>query len=65
MAKKLPPGCGYMGKDFGAPYIDSQCFGGKLYDLDDGEDGLINEPCEYIPCPQCKPAEHQAWLATD
>jgi len=57
MAEMLPKGCGYMGHDFGAPYLDSECFGGQLYDLDDGENGLINEPEEYIPCPACNVVE--------
>ncbi len=55
----LPDGCGYMGKDFGANYIDSQCFGGRLYDLDDCDGSLLYEPTEYKPCPQCK---HDEWL---
>jgi len=50
-----------MGQDFGAPYIDSQCFGGQLYDLDNcDEPGTLNEPGEYLPCPQCN---HGEWLA--
>jgi len=55
----LPDGCGYMGRDFGANYIDSQCFGGRLYDLDDGDDGCLNEPMEYLACPNCQMEE---WL---
>ena len=58
--KMLPKGCGYTGYDFGASYKDSQCFGGQLYDLDhcDG-DGLLFEPMEYKPCPECR---HDEWL---
>lgn len=52
-----------MGKHFGASYIDAECFGGQLYDLDDGDDGLLNEPDEYIPCPKCKPEEYADMLA--
>lgn len=49
-----------MGKDFGAPYIDSQCFGGRLYDLDRcNDDGCLYEPIEYMPCPECN---HQLFL---
>ena len=62
-AKKLPPlpkGCGYTGQDFGANYIDSECFGGRLYDLDNcDEPGTLNEPGEYLPCPNCR---HEEWL---
>jgi hypothetical protein len=53
----LPEGCGYMGYDFGANYLDSQCFGGQLYDLDNGEGGVLNEPAEFLPCPICNPSE--------
>lgn len=56
---ELPNGCGYMGRDFGASYIDSECFGGQLYDLDNGEQGVLYEPMEYLPCPQCR---HEEWL---
>lgn len=56
----LPAGCGYMGYDFGAGYIDSECFGGQLYDLDNcDEPGTLNEPHDYYPCPQCR---HEEWL---
>lgn len=55
----LPDGCGYMGRDFGAPYIDAQCFGGQLYDLDNGESGRLYEPMDYVPCPECN---HAAYL---
>lgn len=57
----LPEGCGYTGSHFGANYIDAECFGGRLYDLDDGEEDELNEPSEYIPCPQCRPEEFAAW----
>lgn len=51
----LPDGCGYQGYEFGAgSYPDSQCFGGRLYDMDNcDEPGTVNEPSEYIPCPIC------------
>ena len=52
--KRLPEGCGYQGYEFGASYPDSQCFGGRLYDMDACDDnGGIYEPTEYIPCPMC------------
>lgn len=57
---QLPDGCGYTGHDFGASYPDSQCFGGQLYDLDNSDEpGTINEPLNYIPCPEC---QHEEWL---
>lgn len=57
MSKQLPNGCGYQGYEFGAGgYPDSECFGGRLYDMDNCDSsGLIYEPCEYIPCPMCHP----------
>lgn len=55
----LPKGCGYMGRDFGASYLDSECFGGRLYDLDDGDGDMLYEPREYLPCPNCRMEE---WL---
>jgi uncharacterized protein YbaR (Trm112 family) len=60
--KELPEGCGYMGNDFGGSYLDSQCFGGRLYDLDSGVPGYadgLSEEAEYMPCPQCN---HRVWL---
>ncbi len=55
----LPKGCGYMGHDFGATYIDSECYGGRLYDLDNGESGILFEPLVFIACPDCN---HEEWL---
>ncbi len=57
----LPQGCGYTGYDFGGGYIDSQCFGGRLYDLDDCDEpgGMLYEPLEFIPCPKCN---HEEWI---
>jgi hypothetical protein len=53
--RMLPEGCGYQGYEFGAAYPDSQCFGGKLYDMDNCDgNGMIYEPGEYIPCPMCR-----------
>ena len=58
--KKLPKGCGYVGREFGAAYVDSECFGGQLYDMDNcDENGYLYEPLEYKPCPKCK---HDEWL---
>lgn len=56
---ELPKGCGYMGHDFGASYLDSKCFGCRLYDLDNGENGMLYEPMEHIACPECN---HEEWL---
>ena len=55
----LPDGCGYQGHEFGAQYLDSQCFGGRLYDMDNGDGDLIFEPDEYLHCPNCRMEE---WL---
>lgn len=57
---ELPDGCGYQGNEFGADYPDSICFGGRLYDADDGDFApgggfLYNTPATFIPCPQCNP----------
>jgi len=42
---------------FGAPYQDSQCIDGYLWDLDSGDDeGLTNGG--DIPCPFCNPEDH-------
>ena len=58
MARKL--GCDYMGFDFGAPYIDSMCIDGQLFDGDAcDDDGNLYEPMNYIACPQCN---HSEWL---
>lgn len=53
----LPDGCGYMGYEFGAGYIDSQCFGGRLYDLDNCDGDMLYEPGDYLPCPKCQMEE--------
>ena len=54
--KMLPSSCGYQGYEFGAAYPDSQCFGGRLYDMDNCDDsGNVYEPTDYIPCPMCHP----------
>lgn len=46
--------CNYQGFEFGAPYPDSMCIDGRLYDADncDGE-GNLYEPVDDIPCPMC------------
>lgn len=53
----LPSGCGYQGYEFGAGrYPDSECFGGRLYDMDNCDgDGNLYEPMDDIPCPMCRP----------
>ena len=62
----LPAGCGYRGHEFGANYLDSECFGGQLYDMDDCDgDGLLYEPCEYIPCPKCRMEDWMERIAED
>ncbi len=56
-------GCGYQGYEFGAPYPDSACIQGLLYDADsgspaDGGDGWNYDHGGDIPCPHCN---HTAW----
>lgn len=51
--KGIEMSCDYMGKDFGAWYIDSECVDGYLRDCD--KDGEVSD----IPCPKCNHAE---WL---
>jgi hypothetical protein len=59
---ELPSGCGYQGYEFGAPYPDSECFGGRLFDMDNCDgDGLLYEPGDYIPCPMCHPKDAIAY----
>lgn len=56
---KLPDGCGYMGYEFGGGYIDSECFGGQLYDLDNCDGPMLYKPMEYLHCPNC---QTNSWL---
>lgn len=61
---QLPEGCGYQGYEFGAPYPDSICFGGRLYDADNCDgDGNYYEPDEDVPCPMCHPRLAERWHA--
>lgn len=52
--------CDYMGHEFGAPYPDSVCIEGYLWDADSCEvpGGPLYHGGE-IPCPQCN---HKDWL---
>lgn len=62
--RRLPQGCGYQGYEFGATYPDSECFGGRLYDMDNCDSkGNIYEPTEDIPCPMCREKEAVAYWA--
>src|SRR5512139_2458395 len=47
-------GCGYQGYEFGGGYLDSQCFGGWLQDMDSDFD---SREMDYRPCPQCRQTE--------
>ena len=51
-----PNGCDYTGYDFGAPYPDSCCIDGYLWDLDscDEPGGGLRSGGD-IPCPRCNP----------
>lgn len=53
-AENYASGCGYTGHDFGAPYPDSTCIDGFLWDLDscDEPGGGLTHGGD-IPCPQC------------
>lgn len=53
-------GCDYQGKEFGASYLDSQCFDGYLWDADscDEPGGVLNSGGS-MPCPKCN---HEEWL---
>jgi hypothetical protein len=59
----LHAGCGYQGYEFGAGrYPDSQCFGGRLYDMDNcDDDGNLYAPMDDIPCPICRRREAIAY----
>jgi protein gp37 len=47
--------CDYMGEDFGAPYTDSQCINGELWDLDKCDDeGRLYSSGDNPICPKCK-----------
>lgn len=62
--EQLLKGCGYMGHEFGARYLDAACYGGRLWDEDNCDDeGNLYEPSEYIPCPACNHAEAlKGWI---
>lgn len=56
--------CQYQGFEFGAPYPDSMCVDGRLYDADNCDDqGNLYEPSEEIPCPMCDPSGATRWHA--
>ena len=59
--RELPDGCGYQGYEFGGGYLDSQCFGGRLFDMDDCDENGVYEPAEDIPCPMCHPHKAVAY----
>lgn len=57
-------GCGYQGHEFGAPYPDSTCIDGFLWDADSGHADPAGEGWIYTnggdrPCPYCN---HTAWV---
>jgi hypothetical protein len=61
MTVQLADGCGYTGRDFGAPYPDSQCYGGRLFDMDKCDDKGNLTITGFEPlCPNCR---HKEWLA--
>lgn len=53
--RKLPAGCGYQGYEFGAGYLDSECYGGQLYRMDYSYSvGIVYGQIGHIPCPLCR-----------
>ncbi len=64
----LPAGCGYTGFEYGAGYIDSECYGGDLFDLDDCDDNGNLYYKDDVPCPRCHPiwyANHYGYNPSD
>ena len=49
-------GCDYAGHEFGAPYPDSMCIEGYLWDADSEEDGMLTSGGEWA-CPRCNTRE--------
>jgi ribosome modulation factor len=57
-------GCAYQGHEFGAPYLDSLCIEGYLWDADSGDASGDGAGWNYthggeLPCPHCN---HAQWL---
>ncbi len=54
--------CDYQGQEFGAPYPDSVCIDGHLWDADscDEPGGPLYHGGD-IPCPKCNAKEHREW----
>lgn len=51
--------CDYEGKDYGAPYIDSQCIDGELWDLDKCDENVnLYSTGDNLTCPKCKGMEY-------
>jgi len=55
--------CDYQGHEFGAPYPDSVCIEGYLWDADSGEASPDGEGWLYshggdLPCPKCNTAAY-------
>lgn len=61
--------CGYTGFEFGAPYPDSTCINGYLWDMDSG--GRDDNGDVYldsggdIPCPQCNLKAYVRYMADE
>lgn len=56
--------CDYQGYEFGAPYPDSVCIDGRLFDADDCDgNGNLYDNEEDIPCPMCRRADAVKWHA--
>lgn len=63
MSKKKK-GCDYQGSHFGAFYDDACCIDGYLWDLDSGDNGMMDSGGD-IPCPQCNTKEYVEYIADE
>ncbi len=63
--------CDYQGYEFGAPYLDSVCIDGYLWDADSGcpdptgEFGWLYDHGGELPCPCCRFKEAVSRIATE
>ena len=66
MSKTSKNGCDYMGREFGAHYLDSCCINGYLWDLDSCEEpgGPLYSGGD-IPCPDCNKDEYIQYMSDD
>ena len=57
--------CNYQGYEFGAPYPDSVCIDGRLFDADycDAAGNLYDRD-DDVPCPICRREDAIKWHAS-